>query len=158
MHCPDCETLLRNVPADNAETCPSCAGEWIELPSLAARLRRPGASTPPAAPDAIPPQPAPARRWRHCPICRAVLLPRPWPSAMPPVSLPICSLGHGAWLTPAQMQALQKASRRASRTVLDRAAYFRFLARAAKKQFERTIRPRRRHRSSPLARLLGPWL
>ena len=77
---------------------------------------------------------------------------------MPPVSLPTCSLGHGAWLTPAQMQALQEASRRARRTVLDRAAYFRFLTRVARQQFERAIRPRRKRHSSPLARLLGPWL
>ncbi len=158
MHCPDCQILLRSVPANNAETCPSCAGEWIELPALAARLRQPGESTPSPGANTIPSQLAPTRRWRHCPICRAVLLPRPWPSAMPPVSLPTCSLGHGAWLTPAMMQTLQEASRRACHTLLDRAAYFRFLARAARQRFERAMRPRRKRHSSPLARLLGPWL
>jgi len=143
---------------EGCEVCPACGGEWLEAAALGARLEHPEA--PPA-----PARPAPhrcwrpsGRRWRRCPVCRAVLTLRPWHGALTSQGLETCPLGHGVWATPAEMQALHDATQRARLTLHGRAAYFRFLARSAARHFERASRPRRERRVSFLARLLGPWL
>jgi Zn-finger nucleic acid-binding protein len=155
MHCPDCETLLRTEAAPGREVCPDCTGEWFDLPVLAVALRNgdPAAGSshlPPADPTPGPP--------RRCPVCRAVLRRRDWAGTLPPESVALCPLGHGAWLPSGGRARLREAAGRARHLLRSRATYFMMLARGAARDFERATRPCRRGRRSarfPLARLLG---
>jgi Zn-finger nucleic acid-binding protein len=154
MHCPDCSTLLRAAAVPAHEACPSCQGEWHELPVLAAALRRgeeaaPGPGT--ASGRILPPG---ARR--RCPVCRALLQPRAWASTLPPQRLETCPLGHGVWLPAGERAALAGAARHARAFLEARRPYLALLAASAARRFERATRvghrPRRR---SALARLFS---
>lgn len=157
MHCPDCQTLLRASAGRPWEACPGCAGEWFEMPALAALLRSgeppPGASLgAPAAPH------PPAASPRRCPVCRAVLRGRLWGGSLPPQEVALCPLGHGAWLPAGGRARLQEAAEGARRLLRERAGYFAFLALSAARGFERATRPGRAgpgKRRTPLSRLLS---
>ncbi|MEE9218676.1 MAG: hypothetical protein V3U98_06380 [Acidobacteriota bacterium] len=155
MHCPDCETLLESARGTSREACPACGGEWFELPALALCLRWGGPRTAPAG-DLRPE--SPPRTRRRCPVCRALLRARPWPSSSPPQSVWLCPLGHGAWLLPGELDRLHRAAIGARRLLQERSAYYRLLAREAAREFERASRPARGRFRGPIARLLGPWL